>query len=179
MINQLQFQYALDTFRSQQKETRWTLHPTDDLWLTWLIVLRNKGFALFKFDVTFNSSGETPYEAKWLLYFDQYVTYKLRKAIGFQHPVVDVIREYEFDTHSIDDDLIDKRKPHHIHSIIAVPGERDQKMKSERMKKDLYSLKRISSIYIAAIPADGIIPGQSVERAFAYLRKRKTYRPLR
>src|ERR1700683_1572603 len=100
------------------------LHTTDYKLIEWLEGYQRNAFDLFKVDVTFNSSGSTGNEIKWLQYYDEHVVHKIHKNIGLRQRVNCCVREYEFNVPSRTYRGIDWRNPHHIHAIVAVPSQR-------------------------------------------------------
>jgi hypothetical protein len=168
---------------------RCTAASVDSAWLSWLQESQMNGFYLYKVDVTFSSSGAAAAPQRWLEYFDRRVAYKIKKALGFRPrkdnartsypcPVTTEAREYEFDIKSHSYHGADWRCPHHIHSIVRVPEEVAPRMTSRRMKTDLMSLKEVSSVHIERIPSNNSDPGKTLLRAYYYMRKGKTSRPL-
>jgi hypothetical protein len=164
--------------RMEYQRPEFELHPTDYEWIDWIKKHQKNGYCFFKFDITFSASGYSRNEVRWLEYFNHKVSYKIRKRIGFSRPILDLIREYEFDIKSRKYTGTDWRCPHHIHSIIGVPQDQSLKMSSHRLKRDVESLPEVSSVHIELIPDNDADSHKTVERAFAYMRKRKTYRPL-
>jgi hypothetical protein len=153
------------------------LHPSDPVWIDWMKQLQQDGtYSFFKVDVTFRSSAAGCREQHWLEYFNDRVLYKIRKMV--RGKVFDQVREYEHGEKYKARDNPDGRYPHHIHSIVGVPPARAGRMLSARLKKDINSLPEVSSCHIEPIPADSTDPHKTLEAAFAYMRKRKTFRPM-
>jgi hypothetical protein len=172
-----------------EESLRSTAASVDSAWLSWLQQSQMNGFYLYKVDVTFSSSGAAAAPQRWLEYFDRRVAYKIKKALGFRPrkdkghtshpcPVNTEAREYEFDIKSHAYHGTDWRCPHHIHAIVAVPEDMAYRMTSPRLKADLMSLKDVSSVHVELIPSDSSDPGKTLLRAYYYMRKGKTSRPL-
>jgi hypothetical protein len=169
-------QSTLHTMDSQELER--SLHPSDYYWIDWIKDQQKNDYSFFKFDVTFCSSGICARPNHWLEYYQRKVILKIQKTIGASNKLIDVIREYEFDQHSRSYSGADWRCPHHIHAIIGVPRSRSDRMASFPMKRDIESLREVSSVWIDLIPETATDPQKSVEAAFGYMRKRKTFRPM-
>jgi len=159
---------------------------TDAAWIQWLDRQQKNSSSLFKLDVTFVSTGTTASADFWLEYFDERVVYKINKALGLrprkkQAPAGIVnasAREFEFDIKTARYRGVDWRCPAHIHSIVAVPNKFAARMTSTRLEKDLTSLPLVSSVHIDPIPTHDPSGRRTLLRAYCYMRKRKTFRPL-
>ena len=111
--------------------------------------------------VVFKSSGQKPNLPRWSSFYKNKVLWKLDKQIS-RRKVKSVIYgddfKYEFLEKSKYKGVGDLRSPHHIHGIICVPHQHAEKIwndemdsVTERLKKDLKSVKEISTIMIERI----------------------------
>jgi hypothetical protein len=137
-------------------------------------------------DVTFVSTGTTASADFWLAYFDERVVYKVNKALGVRsrngRPAPNCVnasaREFEFDIKTAGYRGADWRCPAHVHAIVAVPDKFASRMQSKRLITDVESLEKVSSVHVEAIPVHDPTGEKTVLRAYYYMRKRKTFRPL-
>lgn len=153
------------------------IQRTDEGWIAFLKELQTKGYDLFKFDVTFKASGHRRSEQRWLSYFEQRVLHKVQKAIGYRAPINADAREYEFGISSRTR-LPDLRNPHHVHSLLLVPSARAFRMYGVRLDLDITSLRLVSDYYVERIPLAGTDDNRTVEAAYWYMRKGKTWRTI-
>ena len=160
------------------------IEANDLAWIEWLDSQQKTGQSLFKLDVTFDSTGTTASADVWLEYFDTRVVFRLNKSLGFRprkgkgsSGIVNAsAREFEFDVKSAGYKGADWRCPAHVHSIVVVPARFAPRMTSKRVKVDLESLRRVSSVHIEPVLNDPTT-GRTLKHAYFYMRKGKTFRP--
>lgn len=123
----------------------------------WLEGKRNE-WALFAVTATFQSSGQNPNRIRWEDEYRQKVVWKFNKRLS-RHNVnriaFDGLYVYEFGESSRMKLRADRRRPHHVHGIIAIPIEMAGRIwnaandeTDHRLKSDLDSIKSISSVLI-------------------------------
>jgi hypothetical protein len=126
----------------------------------WYVGTLSQTHLILAVTVTFKGSGQKPSPERWSSLYRNKFLFKLNKQItrrGTQQLIYGDDFRYEFLEKSRHKMIGDLRNPHHVHGVICVPHEHSAKIwnaelreVTERLSKDITSIKEISSFVIEA-----------------------------
>ena len=118
----------------------------------------------FATTVVFRSTGYKPNPERWLQEYKHNFIWKINKLLSRNAKELifyDDFCNYEFGESSLYKSVKDQRNPHHVHGCIFIPRElvckvwnQELKTITNRLSKDIKSIKNISSALIEPIRED-------------------------
>jgi hypothetical protein len=148
------------------------IYPTKNelakAWSNWFDS-KSDEWELFTMTVVFKSGGKIPRPDRWEGAYKKYVLNKIKRALEpNQKNQEHTIPYEEFFYYEKDDSSLFRisrsHKPHHIHSLIPIKKSQVHRFWSidsddllERIKKDIYSVKTIQSVFVEKVKADKTI----------------------